>query len=96
MKCIFKILFSLTLLMGVFSCEKEDITPICGTNDHDSHDVNDFSTRGSVFCAPIIDNVTDPDEDEDFDGVDEVVIDNVTDPDEDEDFDSEEIPGTQN
>lgn len=89
MKNIFKILFSLTILIGVFSCEKQIICP----NDMDTH-----SNTRSVVVGGFDENdcVTDPDEDEDFDGVDEVVIDNVTDPDEDEDFDSEEVPGTQN
>ena len=68
----------MTLLLSVFSCEKELIAPV----EHEN-----MENRGLIKLDVSIDNVTDPDEDEDFDGKE--IVDLVTDPDEDEDFDGD-------
>ena len=95
----FYILFVLALFVGLASCEKEIIRPICDKGEHDAYfeeSTNDGdevpgTTRANETGDPgVNDNgtngITDPDEDEDFD-TDE---DNITDPDEDEDYDDDE------
>ena len=95
----FYILFVLALFVGLASCEKEIIRPICDKGEHDTY-FEDYSddngenpgtTRANESGDPNVNNgnggITDPDEDEDFDKDEE---DNITDPDEDEDYDDDE------
>jgi len=98
-----KINISLILLftMTFIACEKERIMPVnfdnqgeqcegvCGFDDFENG--NKSSLNGDTTTD--FDSVTDPDEDEDFDGEDKE-DDTVTDPDEDEDFDGESDNGS--
>lgn len=82
--------------MSFVACEKERIMPvslenqaeqcegICGFDDFENGNKSSLDDGYSID----LDTVTDPDEDEDFDGADK--LDGVTDPDEDEDFDGED------
>ncbi len=92
----FYILFVLTLFIGLVSCEKEIIRPICDKGEQDTYfedfdgDDNPGTTRIGETGEPGENHgtggITDPDEDEDFDS-DETS--GITDPDEDEDYDDD-------
>lgn len=90
--------------MTFVACKKERIMPVSLENqmifgDHECDGDFDFddssvkSSNGDFHEGEdiVVDSVTDPDEDEDFDGEDK-----VTDPDEDEDFDGEDKNGENN
>jgi len=98
------LLFLLSLVF--LACEKEMIKPVSEKNSQinsfEFSDENDSFTRDASRDGNLIDddNVTDPDEEEDFDEDDKVTDpdeeedfdedDKVTDPDEEEDFDEED------
>ena len=96
MKKLINISLILIFTMTFIACEKERIVPVnfdnqgeqcegvCGFDDFENG--NKSSLNGDTTTD--FDSVTDPDEDEDFDGEDK--LDLVTDPDEDEDFDGED------
>ena len=95
MKKLIYISFIFAFVLAFVSCEKEIISPngiengVRGgdiTNDRDTEDP--YFTRGGED-GDLGDNITDPDEDEDFDE-DGDEDDGVTDPDEDEDFDDKD------
>ena len=102
MKKVINISLILIFTMTFVACEKERIMPVALENqmnfddlecdeDFDFDDSSVKSSNGDNHGDIIIDSVTDPDEDEDFDGEDK-----VTDPDEDEDFDGEDKNGENN
>lgn len=98
MKKLINISLILVFAMTFFACEKARIVPV-GLEDQDEQcdfvcgfeDVGDGtkSTGSGEDDSTDFDSVTDPDEDEDFEGEDK--LDGVTDPDEDEDFESEDL-----
>ena len=78
--------------MTFIACEKERVLPVNFDNQGEQCDgvcsFEDFESgnkSSSDENSVDFDSVTDPDEDEDFDGEDK--LETVTDPDEDEDFD---------
>jgi hypothetical protein len=95
MKKIINISLILLFTMTFIACEKERIMPVqfdyqseqengdCGFDNFE----NGIKGSSDGNISSDFDSVTDPDEDDDFDGEDE--LDTVTDPDEDEDFDGE-------
>lgn len=70
-----------------FDNQNEQCDGICDFGDFESGDKSSLDGDLSTDFG----SVTDPDEDEDFDGEDKE--DAVTDPDEDEDFDGDEADG---
>ncbi|MEX1001712.1 MAG: hypothetical protein WDZ35_06315 [Crocinitomicaceae bacterium] len=89
MKRIVYISFVIALIIGISSCEKEEIKPFF-TKDQTTSDGGDcFHNNGTKGSTDIpttdFDGVKDPDEDPDFDEDG-----NIVDPDEDEDFEEEE------
>lgn len=97
MKKLINISLILLFTMTFVACEKERILPIglednneqcdeiCGFDDFENLG-DGTKSSGDAGDGSLEDAVTDPDEDEDFEGEDK-----VTDPDEDEDFESEDL-----
>ena len=95
MKTLINISLVLIFTMSFFSCEKERIMPVnqedringCFDHEDDTNTINKSFSDDSNTGLDDGDQITDPDEEEDFDDNDK---DLVTDPDEEEDFDDSE------